>query len=220
MYAELDVADRVGWAKDPGARPFSEVREISETPASPHRAVTIYTMQRAYFESRFYDDNYWEKYFNLMARDRLNELFLIFGYENGGFLAPCYPYFFDVDGYPGIRMTGLSQAEQTKNRAALTRLIPMAHARGVMITIGIWDHIYRGGGAGGQANGVPGSDLALRQPVPGWVWGVNQDNLMPYTKAALAKFLQVFPDIDGIQFRMHDESGLKRRKRAGRFLER
>ena len=32
---------------------------------------------------------------------------------------------------------------------------------------------------------------------------------MPYTKAALKKFLQEVPHLDAIQFRMHDESGLK-----------
>ena len=41
MYAELDVADRIGWAKD-SRQPFSEVREVAETPASSQRAVTIY----------------------------------------------------------------------------------------------------------------------------------------------------------------------------------
>jgi len=46
--------------------------------------------------------------------------------------------------------------------------------------------------------------------VPGLVWGVTADNVASYTKAALKRFLEVFPEIDAIQFRMHDESGLKK----------
>ncbi len=45
--------------------------------------------------------------------------------------------------------------------------------------------------------------------MPGLVWGVTAENLAPYTKAALRRFLEVFPELDAIQFRMHDESGLK-----------
>jgi hypothetical protein len=82
----------------------------------------------------------------------------------------------------------------------------MAHDRGVKFTVGIWDHIYRGGVQGG---GIPGADDATKKPTPGLVWGVTAENLVPYTKAALAKFVKQVPALDGIQFRMHDESGLK-----------
>ena len=57
----------------------------------------MYTMQRAYFESRLYDEQYWTRYFDMLAADRINNFVVIFGYENGGFMAPPYPYFFNVD---------------------------------------------------------------------------------------------------------------------------
>jgi hypothetical protein len=211
MYAELDVADRIGWSSDPAA-PFSEVRDAEEKPAVAMRAVSIYTMNRAYWESRFYDEAYWSRYLDTLAKDRFNSLVVIFGYENGGFLAPCYPYFFDTPGFPGVRMVGITPAEQRRNLDALNRLIGMAHARGLTFTVGIWDHIYRGGVQGG---GVPGADRAVRQPTPGLVWGVTADNLVPYTKAALAEFLRRAHGVDAIQFRMHDESGLKRGEQDG-----
>ena len=59
MYALLDVADRIGWAADP-ADPLSEVRNISEAPAVPERALSMYTMQRKHIESFFYDENLYE----------------------------------------------------------------------------------------------------------------------------------------------------------------
>ena len=48
---------------------------------------------------------------------------------------------------------------------------------------------------------------------------MTAENLIPYTKAALTKFLQVVPNIDGIQFRMHDESGLKVSEQPGFWRE-
>jgi hypothetical protein len=210
MYGELDVADRIGWGADRAA-PLSEVRDIVERPAVPERALSLYTMNRAYWESRFYDEAYWARYLELLARNRFNSLVVIFGYENGGFLAPPYPYFFDVEEYPDVRMVGLTPDQQRRNLEALKRLIAMAHARGVRITVGIWDHIYRGGV---QTGGVPGADDATKKPTPGLVWGVTEENLTAYTTRALAKFLRLVPDLDAIQFRMHDESGLKAQEQA------
>jgi hypothetical protein len=211
MYALLEVADRVGWAKS-SEPPFQEVADTEEKPYTPERALSLYTFNRAYWESRFYDEAYWARYLDLLAQNRFNSLVVIFGYENGGFLAPCYPYFFDVDGFPGVRMVGIAPEQQQRNLAALNRLIQMAHDRGLKFTAGIWDHIYRGGVQGG---GIPGADDATKKPVPGLVWGVTAENLVPYTKAALAGFVKSVPALDAIQFRMHDESGLKNNEQAG-----
>jgi hypothetical protein len=163
-------------------------------------------MNRAYWESRFYDEAYWTRYLDVLAQNRFSSLVLIFGYENGGFLAPPYPYFFDVEAFPDVRMVGLSAEGQKRNLDALNRLIRMAHARGLRVTLGLWDHIYRGGV---QAGGIPGAQVPPTRPTPGLVWGVTAENLAPYTKAALAKLVRVVPDVDKLQFRMHDESGLK-----------
>jgi hypothetical protein len=206
MYGALDVADRIGWSAERND-PFAEVRDASEKPAVPERALSVYTMHRAYWESRFYNQDYWARYLDLLARNRFNSLVVIFGYENGGFLAPCYPYFFDVEQFPEVRMVGLTRAEQQRNLDALNRLIDMAHARGLNLTVGIWDHIYRGGVQGG---GIPGAEKVPARPTPGLVWGVTEQNLTAYTLAALVEFLRLVPKVDAIQFRMHDESGLKK----------
>jgi len=201
MYALLEVARQLHLGTA-----LKDIKDVTESPDLRDRAVSIYTMNRAYWESRFYDEKYWTRYLDMLAGDRFNSLVVIFGYENGGFLAPCYPYFFNVDGYADIRMVGLSQDQQQRNLAAFNRLIQMAHARGIRITAGIWDHIYRGGVQGG---GIPGNENAPDRPTPGLVWGVNADNLTAYTKAALTQFIQKIP-VDAIQFRMHGESGLKK----------
>ncbi|CAN5836087.1 hypothetical protein BH24BAC1_BH24BAC1_17110 [soil metagenome] len=215
MYALLDVAERISWGTG-GKSPLSEVREITEQPAVSERAVSIYTMNRAYWESRFYDEAYWARYLDLLAQNRFNTLAVIFGYENGGFLAPAYPYFFDVEEFPGVRMVGITAQEQQRNLAAFNRLISMAHERGIRFTVGIWDHIYLGGVQGG---GIPGTKDAPNQPEHGLVWGVTSDNLTSYNKTALAKFIKLVPDLDAIQFRMHNESGLKHDEQDAFWLD-
>jgi hypothetical protein len=143
MYAELDVADRIRWSTNTDS-PLSDVRDTLEKPGVGNRGITLFAMNRAYWESRFYDETYWARYLDTLAQNRFNSMVVILGYENGGFLAPCYPYFFDVPEFPEVRMIGITAAQQQQNVEALNRLIAMAHARGINFTIGIWDHIYRG----------------------------------------------------------------------------
>jgi hypothetical protein len=215
MYAALDTADHVSWSAA-GEDPFGKVREVSEEPYLVERGVSMYTMHRAYFESRLYDEKYWERYFDLLAFSRINNFIVIFGYENGGFMVPLYPYFFNVPEYPGVELVGITPPQQARNTAAFKAMMSIAHERGIDVTAGIWDHIYRGGVQGG---GIPGAAENAGKRVPGLVWGVTAENLAGYTKAALRRFLTIFPEVDAIQFRMHDESGLRRDEMAGFWHE-
>jgi hypothetical protein len=206
MYALLDVADRIGWAADP-KNPLSEVRNAEEKPAVAERALSIYTMHQGNFESYFYDEAYWARYLDMLAKNRFNTFALLFGYENWGYFSPPYPYFFDLDEFPAVKVVGITKDKQRKNLEALNRLIDMAHERGINFTLGIWDHIYRGG--------VQGPRDRAGKPTQGIVWGVTSDNLTAYTRLALTKLLKLVPDLDAIQFRMHGESGLKRTEMGG-----
>ncbi|HDY88555.1 MAG TPA: hypothetical protein ENH82_10660 [bacterium] len=200
MFALLDVADRIGWSANPD-NPLSEVQNTIEKPYVTDRALSKYTMHRSTFESYFFDEDYWARYLDMLAENRFNRFVLIFGYENAGYFAPPYPYFFNVDEFPDIRVVGITREKQQRNLKMLNRLIEMTHERGLDFTIGIWDHIYKGG--------VQGPDAFAENPTPGLVWGLTEENLIPFTKIALAKFFQLVPDLDAIQFRMHGESGLR-----------
>ena len=206
MYALLDVADRIGWAGDP-KNPLSEVRNAQEKPAVAERALSIYTMHQANFESYFYDEGYWSRYLDMLARNRFNTFALLFGYENWGYFSPPYPYFFDLEEFPDVKVVGITKDKQRRNLEALNRIIRMTHERGMNFTLGIWDHIYRGG--------VQGPRDRAGKPTEGIVWGLTADNLTAYTRVALTKFLKLVPEIDAIQFRMHGESGLKRTEMGG-----
>ncbi len=208
MYAALDTAERIGWAAT-GQDVFAHIRDRSESPFLTDRNISTYTMQRRWFEQRLYDRSYWERYFDMLAASRINSFVIVFGYENGGFMAPIYPYFFDVEEFPNVELHGMTDQEQAKNTAALTHVIDLAHQRGIRFTVGIWDHIYRGGVQGG---GIAGASDLVGKKTPHLVYGVTTENLALYTKAALKKLLAVFPSIDAIQFRMHWESGLTRQE--------
>ncbi len=215
MYALLDIAQRVELSQSTEDI-WHLIPETVEEPTIKERSVSIYTMQRAWFEQRLFDEDYLTSYFDQLAQSRFNSFVVIFGYENGGFMAPPYPYFFNTVGFPEVTLTGLSPEEQKKNRDAFNRLIEIAHDRGIRVTAGIWDHIYRGGV---QSGGLTSRRDAPSEPQEHMVWGVTSENLYDYTKASLRQFLQVFPAIDGIQFRMHNESGLKREEMGGFWHE-
>lgn len=215
MYAALDVAAQVRRDTSSG-NPLQNVREAEEKPFLQERGVSMYTMHRAYFESRLFDERYWQKYFDLLAASRINNFIVVFGYENGGFMAPPYPYFFDVAEFPAVKMVGLSPDQQARNTAAFKKVMQLAHERGISVTAAIWDHIYRGGV---QTGGIPGAPKAPDPTVPGLVWGLTAENLAAYSKAALRRFLQVFPEVDAIQFRMHEESGLRSEEKVGFWHE-
>jgi hypothetical protein len=206
MYNLLEAADRVGWAADP-SRPLSEVRDTVESPAVADRGVTIFTMQQAQFESRLHDEHYWEKYFDTLARNRFNTFQVLFAYEMDGYMCPAYPYFVDVDGFPGVRVEGLNKEQQQRNLSDLHRLMKMAHERGIKVTIGLWCHYYRF-----TPDWKPAGHGS---PETGKVFGLSEDNLIPYTRAALAKFLSAVPEVDTIMLLMHAESGLKTEEMKG-----
>jgi hypothetical protein len=205
MYAALDMADRVRWAQN-ADNPFRTVQNAAEQPYLKERGVVMFTMNRAYFESRLLDERYLVRYFDMLAKERFNRLVLVFGYEDGGYMAPLYPYFFDVDGFPDVNVVGLTRDQQATNLKAFKTMLRLASERGIRVKPGIWEHIYRGGGQAGANPWASKGDKAT----DGLVWGLNSENLVPYTVAALKKFYQVFPEFTETQFRMHEESGLRR----------
>lgn len=211
MYAALDAAGRIECCDDP-TQLFHCFEAISEQPYISERAVSAYTMQRKYFESRLYDAGCWRVYFDLLARSRINSFVVIFGYESGGFMAPLYPYFFDLPEYPEVKLYGMTPEVQEKNIQAFRTMMEIAHVRGIEIAVGIWDHIYRGGVQGG---GIPGASEKAGRQAPHLVSGITADNLISYTKLALQRLLEIFPEIDAVQFRMHGESGLHRDEMEG-----
>jgi hypothetical protein len=154
MYAALDLSDRIGWSENSG-NPFQFAQNADEKPFLKERGVAMFTMNKSYFESRLLDQQFWVRYFDMLAADRFNCLVLTFGYEDGGYMAPLYPYFYDVDGFPEVHVVGLTPEQQKHNLAAFKNMLHLAEERGIHVKPGIWEHIYRGPQRGQTgANGV------------------------------------------------------------------
>ncbi|MEX0321872.1 MAG: hypothetical protein AB3N63_06910 [Puniceicoccaceae bacterium] len=209
MYAALDVAKRISWSED-SDQPFKHILDIAEAPNVQERAVSAGTFHRKYFEQRLYDEEYWEAYFDMMAEHRLNQFLLIFGYKNNqyrepNFMAPAYPNFFTLEEYPEVRIVNVSEADQERNREALKKIISLAHARGIEFGVGLWDQIERDRRyMAAVKTGIDSSEY----PPENIIWGLTQENLIPYSKFAIRQFFQTFPEIDLVQFRMHWEAGI------------
>ncbi len=212
---------------------MSEVKEITEQPDVKERAVIIYTMNRAYWETRFYDESYWERYLDMLAKDRINTLDITFGYECGGFMAPVYPYFFDVEGYPDVKMANVTPQDQQRNLETLIHLVEMMHERGIRFKYSPWDHVKRPlhlvdqvgmewfeRGIGGTGTAPAVQTGPSHVPADGvqtmaqtlldtsvWVSGLTYENVYPYNNAGLAKFIKlIHPDM--ITLHINPESGL------------
>lgn len=209
MYACLDVAKRISWSNNPESL-FEYVKEVSEAPNVKERAVSAGTFHRRYFEQKLHDIKYWETYFDMMAENRLNQFLLIFGYKNNqmkepNFMAPAYPNFFNVDAYPFVKIQNVTEEQQKQNTASLKKVIEMAHSRGIEFGVGLWDQIERDA----RYKAMVSKDGDIPSDLPdNIIWGLTQENLIPYTKLAMRKFFKNFPEIDLVQFRMHWEAGI------------
>ncbi|MEK7404608.1 MAG: hypothetical protein AAB225_05825 [Acidobacteriota bacterium] len=191
MYAAMEAARQIRLAPA-GGDPLEAVREVSEKPFVKERGLSKIVMNQAEFESYFFSEEYWAQYLDMLAGNRFNNFVLMLGYSSAGYMEPPYPFMFDTDGFPGIRVAGIAKEQQARNLEALVRVIRMTHERGMEFTLALWTHIYRS-----------------RQETPGLVHGLTDDNLIPYSRAALKKFLALVPGIDRIQFRVHVESSLE-----------
>jgi hypothetical protein len=208
-YALYDVANRIAWPRA-GSPPLSEVRDARESPAVRDRSLSVYSMQQAYFERRLFNEAYWSMYLDNLVRHRFNNFSMLFAYESSGFLAPPYAWFFDLPEFPEVKAAGVSKEQQEKYLRSLNRLIQMTHERGLKFTLGIWDHIYDGHSSY-YTEGVWDHLPVVNGRRPRWpVEGLTDENLVAYTPKALEHFLELVPNIDGVQFRMHGESGLNK----------
>jgi hypothetical protein len=189
MYAAMNAAQqvRLGGSGDP----LAWITEASEKPAVKERGISKIVMNQAEFESYFFSEEYWSSYLDMLARNRFNNFVLMVGYSSAGYLAPPYPWMFDTEGFPAVRVAGISGEQQQRNLEALRKLIRMTHDRGMQFTLALWTHITRS-----------------KQEAAGSIFGLTDENLIAYTQAALPKFLRLTPGIDRLQFRVHTESSL------------
>jgi hypothetical protein len=198
VYALLEVADRVGYARD--ALAALVIRQpVVERPSNPIRSVARLFVSEVEDKPWFYDRAFWERYLAMLAAQRFNRFSLTFGigYDflsevRDSYLHFAYPFLLSVPGYD-VRAVGLPDAERARNLEMLQFISEAATARGLHFQLGLWTHGYA------WADN-PGVNYTIA--------GLTPETHASYCREALRMLLQACPAIQGVTFRIHGESGV------------
>jgi hypothetical protein len=168
---------------------FAAIANCNRSPAVRVRSVAMFLYNRELERDWYFSEEFWNRYFELLARSRLNQFTLIFGHQTS-YLAPLFPFMIDVPGYERVKVPDYSAADRVQNLKALQRISVLAGEWGIRFILGIWQqHAHR-----------YGRNL---------VEGLSYQDLFDYSPKALAILLKECPAIQGVQFRMNSESGIE-----------
>jgi hypothetical protein len=197
-YALLELADRAKNSADPIAA-LAAAAPIVERPANKVRSWTRLFTSEPEDKPWFNDREMWPEYLSLLAAQRFNRfnLALGIGYDflqnvTDGYFLFAYPFLLDVPDYK-VRVPQLPDAERDSNLEMLRFIARETVARGMEFQLGIWMHGYEW----------------LNSPRPNYtIEGLTGETHGPYCRDAVRKLLQAVPEISGITFRIHGESGV------------
>jgi dienelactone hydrolase len=133
----------------------------------------------------FANDGYWRTLFDQMARARLNWLDIHGMWDISVTDAPnLYAYFIQSEKFPKV---GVAPDIKAANLARLNKIIAMAHARGVRVSLMAYEARFR----------------TPHAPNP---YPENEADLYAYTREVVEKMIGQVPELDAIGFRI-GESG-------------
>jgi hypothetical protein len=198
VYALLELADRVNFAADPLAALKIE-KTVSERPASSIRSIARGFNSDVEDKSWFQDKAFWPPYLTMLAANRFNRfnLTLGLGYDFATGLTDtyfyfAYPFLLSVPGY-NVRAVPLPDAERDLNLEMLRFISDETARRGLHFQLGIWTHAY-------QWAKSPEANYTIA--------GLTPETQAPYCRDALRALLVACPNINGVTFRVHGESGV------------
>lgn len=198
MYSVLELADEIVFGSDPMGS-LTSGRSIVE-----RRANTVRSMMRSFtseVEDKpwFNDREMWPHYFAMLARQRFNRFNLAFGigYDfirqvTDAYFVFTYPFLVKVPGYD-VRATNVPDAERDANLAMVKYIGQQAVAHGLEFHVGLWMHGY-----------VWENSPSAHQVIE----GLDAKTHGPYCRDAVRMLLREVPEISGLTFRVHGESGV------------
>ncbi|MGE5488157.1 MAG: hypothetical protein ACM3ZB_10110 [bacterium] len=198
-YALLELADRVRHSADPlAALVISE--PVSERPANTIRSATRLFTSDVEDKPWFNDREMWPAYLSMLASQRFNRFNLAFGigYDflrevTDAYFLFTYPFLLAVPGYD-VRVPQLPDAERDSNLEMLRFIARQVTERGMEFQLGLWMHGY-------EWINSPNANYTIE--------GLTRQNHGPYCRDAVRALLQAVPEISGITFRVHGESGVE-----------
>jgi hypothetical protein len=196
-YAVTELADRIRHGADPIAALRID-REIVEQPANSVRSIARCFESDVEDKGWFHDRAMWRDYLSMLATQRFNRFNMTFGLQynypmevSDVYLYFAYPFLLSVPGYD-VRVRELPAAERERNLETLQFIGREAVGRGLDFQVGLWTHGYK-----------------LDSPKVNYhVEGITAQNHAAYCRDALTMLLQACPQISGITFRIHGESGI------------
>jgi hypothetical protein len=200
-YALLELADRVRHASDATAAlaVLAVPAPLTERPANQVRSVTRLFTSELEDKPWFNDREMWPAYLSMLAAQRFNRfnLALGIGYDflrnvTDGYFLFAYPFLLSVPGY-NVRVPQLPDAERDRNLEMLRFIARETVAHGMEFQLGIWMHGY-------QWINSPRANYTIE--------GLTDETHGPYCRDAVRLLLQTVPEISGVTFRIHGESGV------------
>jgi hypothetical protein len=198
MYALTDLADRVRNAPDPIAA-LASVKTSVEQPTNEVRSISRLFCSDVEDKPWFNDRAMWPEYFDMLATQRFNRFNLAFGigYDfirqvTDAYFLFTYPFLLNVPGY-SVRVPQLPDRERDSNLEMLRYISEQCVQRGLEFYVGLWMHGY-------EWIDSPDANYTIE--------GLSKDNHGPYCRDAVRLLLRQVPNINGITFRSHGESGV------------
>jgi len=184
MYGLYEAAGQV--------RNDGRLHDARNSPETHIRGIRYFVHNADLERSWYYSHEYWNEYFSMLAQDRFNRFNLVFAHQTD-YLAPPYTFWLDLPEFPTIKATGLTAAQRKQNLEMLQYISHSAVDHGIDFTLGVWEHNiqdYR------------------EPPMRPMTEGLTDQNIGPYSYAALKKTLQLCPAISSVQMRTNNESGI------------
>ena len=135
----------------------------------------------------------------MLAAQRFNRFNLGFGigYDfirnvTDAYFLFTYPFLLDVPGYK-VRVPQLANEERDRNLEMLKYISEQCVARGLEFHVGLWMHGY-------EWIDSPHANYTIE--------GLDKKNHGPYCREAVRMLLEQVPNISGLTFRIHGESGV------------
>jgi hypothetical protein len=198
IYALLELADLV----HNSAQPFESLnirKPVVEVPSNTIRSLNRLFVSDIEDKPWFNDREMWPEYLTMLATHRFNRfnLSLGIGYDflqnvTDGYFLFAYPFILNVPGY-NVRVPQLPDSEREKNLEMIRYISGQTVARGLQFQLGIWMHGYEW----------------IKSPDANYtIEGLTPETHGPYCRDAVRELLKACPDISGITFRVHGESGV------------
>lgn len=198
-YALTELADLISSSDHPIAA-LRALENRAEQPANAVRSLTRLFCSEPEDKPWYNDREMWPEYFDLLASQRFNRFNLAFGigYDfirkvTDSYFLFTYPFLLKVPGY-NVRVPQLSDAERDRNLVMLRYISEQCVKRGLEFHVGLWMHGY-------EWTDSPDATFTIE--------GLDKATHGSYCRDAVRMLLQEVPNIHGLTFRIHGESGVE-----------